>query len=120
TDVFELEAVYLGRIKKLVIGHDGKGAGYGWFLDSVQVTAASKPDAPVAGRGRRGRQDHRELRPQEQQQQQQKQQPELPLDPLEKLAWQSLAWLFQPDTVIQLYSRVTGRPVRINSDNSVD
>uniref|UniRef100_A0A1I8IYK4 PLAT domain-containing protein n=1 Tax=Macrostomum lignano TaxID=282301 RepID=A0A1I8IYK4_9PLAT len=119
TDVFELEAVYLGRIKKLVIGHDGKGAGYGWFLDSVQVTAASKPDAPVAGRGR-----ERTARPPGscgaagQQQQQQKQQPELPLDPLEKLAWQSLAWLFQPDTVIQLYSRVTGRPVRINSDNS--
>uniref|UniRef100_A0A1I8JL08 PLAT domain-containing protein n=1 Tax=Macrostomum lignano TaxID=282301 RepID=A0A1I8JL08_9PLAT len=109
TDVFELEAVYLGRIKKLVIGHDGKGAGYGWFLDSVQVTAASKPDAPVTFLCHRSSSK-----------QQQKQQPELPLDPLEKLAWQSLAWLFQPDTVIQLYSRVTGRPVRINSDNSVD
>ena len=37
TDVFSLEAVELGEITKLKIGHDGSGVGSGWFLDNVVV-----------------------------------------------------------------------------------
>ncbi|MBN3304750.1 LOXH1 protein, partial [Amia calva] len=35
TDVFTLEAVHLGHLSKVVIGHDGLGPGQGWFLEKV-------------------------------------------------------------------------------------
>jgi hypothetical protein len=37
TDVFTLEAADLGKIERVRIGHDGKGAGAGWFLDKIVV-----------------------------------------------------------------------------------
>ncbi|KAG2458082.1 LOXH1 protein, partial [Polypterus senegalus] len=37
TDIFPLEAVHLGYLEKVVIGHDGLGAGNGWFLEKVVV-----------------------------------------------------------------------------------
>ncbi len=36
-DSFILEAVTLRELEKLKIGHNGKGAGAGWFLDKVVV-----------------------------------------------------------------------------------
>ncbi len=36
-DSFILEAVSLRELEKLKIGHNGKGAGAGWFLDKVVV-----------------------------------------------------------------------------------
>ncbi|XP_033751254.1 lipoxygenase homology domain-containing protein 1-like isoform X2 [Pecten maximus] len=36
-DMFTLEAVTLLKMNKVIIGHDGKGAGSGWFLDKVVV-----------------------------------------------------------------------------------
>ncbi len=39
TDTFNLEAVDLGPIQKILIGHDGEGSGSGWHLDRVTVTA---------------------------------------------------------------------------------
>ncbi|XP_061409976.1 LOW QUALITY PROTEIN: uncharacterized protein LOC133344041 [Lethenteron reissneri] len=36
-DVFRLEAVSLGELRKVVIGHDGTSPGQGWFLDRVVV-----------------------------------------------------------------------------------
>ena len=36
-DKFELEAVDLGDLTSVVIGHDGKGHGAGWYLDKVVV-----------------------------------------------------------------------------------
>ena len=36
-DRFKLRAVHLGDIQKITIGHDGKGAGSGWFLEKVVV-----------------------------------------------------------------------------------
>jgi hypothetical protein len=37
TDVFGLEAVDLGDIKKIILGHDNAGVGPGWFVDKVVV-----------------------------------------------------------------------------------
>ncbi|XP_043458195.1 lipoxygenase homology domain-containing protein 1-like [Prionailurus bengalensis] len=37
TDTFSLEAVHLGDLYKIVIGHDGLGPGNGWFLDDVVI-----------------------------------------------------------------------------------
>jgi len=36
-DVFELDAVDLLDIKKVVVGHDAVVAGQGWFLDRIIV-----------------------------------------------------------------------------------
>ncbi|KAJ7338826.1 hypothetical protein JRQ81_012728, partial [Phrynocephalus forsythii] len=37
TDVFSLEAVHLGKLRKIVIGHNGLGSGNGWFLEKIIV-----------------------------------------------------------------------------------
>ena len=36
-DLFDLEAVDLQKLTKVIVGHDGKEAGAGWFLDQVIV-----------------------------------------------------------------------------------
>ena len=35
--MFILEAVSLGHLKRVIMGHDGTGPGQGWFLDSVDI-----------------------------------------------------------------------------------
>ncbi|CAG2226149.1 RP1 [Mytilus edulis] len=37
TDIFHVEAVSLGVLQKLTIGHDGTMAGQGWYLDEVVI-----------------------------------------------------------------------------------
>ena len=37
TDTFIVEAVDLGRLDQVCVGHDGKGPGSGWFLQQVTV-----------------------------------------------------------------------------------
>nr|XP_016847213.1 PREDICTED: lipoxygenase homology domain-containing protein 1-like [Anolis carolinensis] len=37
SETFRVEAVDVGKVYKIRIGHDGKGFGDGWFLDSVVV-----------------------------------------------------------------------------------
>ncbi|XP_075271384.1 oxygen-regulated protein 1 [Opisthocomus hoazin] len=37
TDIFTVEAVHLGHLYKIVIGHNGLGSGNGWFLDKVVI-----------------------------------------------------------------------------------
>lgn len=36
-DEFIIEAVSIGQIRRVRIGHDGRGGGCGWFLDKVVV-----------------------------------------------------------------------------------
>ncbi len=44
TDVFEIKEADVGDIRKIRIGHDGKGAGDGWHLKEVII------DAPKLGK----------------------------------------------------------------------
>ncbi|XP_058687118.1 oxygen-regulated protein 1 [Poecile atricapillus] len=37
TDIFAVEAVHLGCLYKVVIGHNGLGSGNGWFLEKVVI-----------------------------------------------------------------------------------
>ena len=37
-DVFTIEALDLGQLKRLRIEHDNKGFGAGWMLDKIEVT----------------------------------------------------------------------------------
>jgi hypothetical protein len=39
-DVFEIEAVDMLNVTKVIIGHDGKEIGQGWYLDKVVVSVA--------------------------------------------------------------------------------
>ena len=41
-DVFEIEAVFLGKLQKVVIGHDGKDEGQGWFLEKILIRDAQR------------------------------------------------------------------------------
>ena len=40
TDSFELEREDLGKLERIQIGHNGKGASSGWYLDCVEVDIA--------------------------------------------------------------------------------
>ncbi|MEQ2279977.1 hypothetical protein AMECASPLE_014829, partial [Ameca splendens] len=44
-DEFIVEAVTIGLIRRLRIGHNGKGSGCGWFLDKVIVREEGKAEA---------------------------------------------------------------------------
>ena len=44
TDVFEIKAADVGNLRKIRIGHDGKGPGAGWHLKEVII------DAPKLGK----------------------------------------------------------------------
>lgn len=37
-DIFGFECVDLGKLKKILIGHDNSGIGAAWFLDKVIIT----------------------------------------------------------------------------------
>jgi hypothetical protein len=38
-DLFSVEStVDVGKLEKLTVGHDGQGAGAGWYLDWIEVT----------------------------------------------------------------------------------
>lgn len=44
-DEFIIEAVAIGKIRRVRIGHDGKGGGCGWFLDKVIVREEGEAEA---------------------------------------------------------------------------
>jgi lipoxygenase homology domain-containing protein 1 len=44
-NVFSFEAVSLQSLTKLVIGHNGRGHGAGWFLDRVIVRELDEEDS---------------------------------------------------------------------------
>ncbi len=36
-DEFIIEAVSIGQLRRVRIGHDGRGGGCGWFVDKVNI-----------------------------------------------------------------------------------
>lgn len=43
-DVFELEAVSLDEVERIVVSHDNKGSDPAWYLDKVIVRSEETPD----------------------------------------------------------------------------
>lgn len=41
-DTFVITCTELGKLHKILIGHDGKGLGSSWFLDNVEIENVSK------------------------------------------------------------------------------
>lgn len=44
-DEFLIEAVSLGQVRRVRVGHDGRGGGCGWFLDKVMVREEGQPES---------------------------------------------------------------------------
>uniref|UniRef100_A0A3Q1FQV9 Lipoxygenase homology PLAT domains 1a n=1 Tax=Acanthochromis polyacanthus TaxID=80966 RepID=A0A3Q1FQV9_9TELE len=44
-DEFLIESVTLGQVRKVRVGHDGRGGGCGWFLDKVMVREEGQPES---------------------------------------------------------------------------
>lgn len=44
-DEFLIESVTLGRVRRVRVGHDGRGGGCGWFLDKVMVREEGQPES---------------------------------------------------------------------------
>ncbi len=43
-DLFEIDSVSLGKLTHAVVGHDGEGAGEGWFLEKIVVQEGEEAD----------------------------------------------------------------------------
>uniref|UniRef100_A0A3Q3VVE1 PLAT domain-containing protein n=1 Tax=Mola mola TaxID=94237 RepID=A0A3Q3VVE1_MOLML len=43
-DEFLIESVSLGQVRRVRVGHDGRGGGCGWFLDKVMVREEGQPE----------------------------------------------------------------------------
>lgn len=44
-DEFLIESVSLGQVRRVRVGHDGRGGGCGWFLDNVMVREEGQPES---------------------------------------------------------------------------
>ncbi|XP_069127319.1 uncharacterized protein [Argopecten irradians] len=117
-DRFTVEAVSLGRLKRVIIGHDGTGAGNGWFLEKVVIREPNSraPDDYVFYCGKwldEGEDDGkivRELKVQE----------EYMDDILEKRNWEYEMWKFQKEGKVKFYSLATQKALRVKPNLTVD
>ncbi|XP_069710231.1 oxygen-regulated protein 1 [Phaenicophaeus curvirostris] len=122
TDIFAVEAVHLGHLYKIVIGHNGLGSGNGWFLDKV-VIKDPVTDLDYTFLCHRwldqGQDDGKIVReltvtdsrtfPGRQ---------ELELKRVE--TWAAEKWKFQEGNILQFYNRLTHGFVCLNPDSRVD
>ncbi|XP_040828495.1 oxygen-regulated protein 1 isoform X2 [Ochotona curzoniae] len=122
TDIFFLEAVHLGDVYKLVIGHDGLGPGNGWFLEDVVVKDPTTrceytffchrwldqgEDDGTIVRELYARDDSIDSARQK-------------LEYKRKETWAAEKWKFMKGNTLQFYNRQTGGFVRLHPDGSVD
>ncbi|XP_033614996.1 oxygen-regulated protein 1 [Fukomys damarensis] len=122
TDTFFLEAVHLGDLYKIVIGHDGLGPGNGWFLDDVVVKDPTTSDDYAFFCHRwldQGEDDGkivRELYVRDNSISSARQKVELQ----RKKTWAAESWKFMKGNTLQFYSRLTRGFVRLHPDGTVD
>eukprot|EP00062_Callorhinchus_milii_P006800 gi/632947789/ref/XP_007889227.1/ PREDICTED: lipoxygenase homology domain-containing protein 1 [Callorhinchus milii] len=110
TDTFSLEAVDLGNLKKLVIGHDGLGAGNGWFLEKIimkDTTRHNKYNFPCHRWLDQGEDDGKIAR-------------ELYAVEIFSQLWNSQRWKFKAGNILQFYCKGTGKFIRLMPDGTVD
>ncbi|XP_059163011.1 lipoxygenase homology domain-containing protein 1-like [Physella acuta] len=118
TNHFTIEAVSLGHLKRVIVGHDGTAPGDGWFLEKLSI---QEPDAKphevyhfYCGRWLDAGEDDgkivRELKVQD----------DYMEDILEKRNWEYEKWKFESKNQIMLMSMMTGKALRIKPDGTVD
>ncbi|KFO20479.1 Oxygen-regulated protein 1 [Fukomys damarensis] len=135
TDTFFLEAVHLGDLYKIVIGHDGLGPGNGWFLDDVVVKDPTTSDDYAFFCHRwldQGEDDGKIVRELYVRDNSISSASEchvhILLDlmmtkesmTLLKVMWAAESWKFMKGNTLQFYSRLTRGFVRLHPDGTVD
>ncbi|ELK26170.1 Oxygen-regulated protein 1 [Myotis davidii] len=122
TDTFFLEAVHLGDLYKIVIGHDGLGPGNGWFLDDVVISDPTTNHEYVFFCHRwldQGEDDGkivRELYARDNNIISARQK----LERNRKETWAAESWKFMKGNTLQFYNKLTGGFVRLHPDGIVD
>ncbi|XP_036855420.2 oxygen-regulated protein 1 [Manis javanica] len=122
TDTFSLEAVHLGDLCKIVIGHDGLGPGNGWFLDDVIIKdpTTNHEYSFLCHRWLDQGEDDgkivRELYARDNSIIFARQKLELN----RKETWAAERWKFMKGNTLQFYNRLTGGFVRLHPDSTVD
>nr|XP_009671864.1 PREDICTED: oxygen-regulated protein 1 [Struthio camelus australis] len=122
TDIFPVEAVHLGPLYKIVIGHNGLGSGNGWFLDKVVIKDPitdldytflchrwldhGQDDGKIA----------RELTVTDASPFSGRQELELKREE----SWAAEKWKFQEGNTLQFYNRLTRGFICLNPDGKVD
>ncbi|RXM33198.1 Oxygen-regulated protein 1 [Acipenser ruthenus] len=120
TDIFTLEAVNLGSLRKVVIGHNGLGQGNGWFLEKVVLIDSWKDMEYTFLCNRwldQGEEDGkivRELYTADSFTAKQE------LEHKIKEIWAAERWKFQKGNIVQLCCRLTGKCVCLYPDGTVD
>ncbi|XP_030045255.1 lipoxygenase homology domain-containing protein 1 [Microcaecilia unicolor] len=122
TDSFQIEAVHLGNLSKIVVGHDGPEAGNGWFLDKVVIKDPIKDMEYIFLCHRwldQGEDDGKIVRelhvadnftfPASQE-----------LEMKRKEVWDVERWKFQKGNTVQLYCKAMERFIRLSPDGTVD
>ncbi|XP_006900600.1 PREDICTED: uncharacterized protein LOC102868630 [Elephantulus edwardii] len=122
TDTFCLEAVHLGDLYKVVIGHDGLGPGNGWFLDGIMVKDPTTNHEYAFSCSRwldQGEGDGeivRELYASESSILFQRKKLELK----RKEIWAAESWKFMKGNTLQFYNKLTGGFIRLHPDGTID
>ncbi|XP_048249875.1 lipoxygenase homology domain-containing protein 1-like isoform X2 [Haliotis rufescens] len=117
TDSFEVEAVSLGHLKRIIVGHDATGPGSGWFLERIVIREPASKQAIFTFHCNKwldeGEDDGkivRELRVQN----------DYTDDILEKRNWEFEKWKFENRNQVMLFSHASGKALRIKPDGTVD
>ncbi|XP_046584646.1 LOW QUALITY PROTEIN: lipoxygenase homology domain-containing protein 1-like [Haliotis rubra] len=117
TDSFEVEAVSLGHLKRVIVGHDATGPGSGWFLERLVIKDPTSKQQIFTFHCNKwldeGEDDGkivRELRVQN----------DYTDDILEKRNWEFEKWKFENRNQVMYFSHSTGKALRIKLDGTVD
>ncbi|XP_069477158.1 oxygen-regulated protein 1 isoform X2 [Ambystoma mexicanum] len=121
TDIFRLEAVHLGNVYKVVIGHDGLGAGNGWYLEKIILKDPIKNAEYVflchrwldedEEDGKIVRELYTDISNFSAKQE---------LELKRKEIWGAERWKFQKGNTLQFYCKVTRSLLRLLPDGTVD
>ncbi|XP_076420081.1 oxygen-regulated protein 1 isoform X5 [Peromyscus maniculatus bairdii] len=121
-DTFFLEAVNLGNLCKIVIGHDGLGPGNGWFLEDIVIRDPTTNNEYAFFCHRwldEGEDDGkivREMYARDNTIFSVRKKLELKI----KETWAAESWKFMKGNTLQFYSKLTGGFVRLHPDGTVD
>ncbi|KAM5314979.1 oxygen-regulated protein 1 isoform 2-T2 [Glossophaga mutica] len=121
TDTFSLEAVHLGDLYRIIIGHDGLGPGNGWFLDDIVIRdpTTNREYAFFCHRWLdQGEDDGKIVR--ELYARDNSISARQKLECNRKETWAAESWKFKKGNTLQFYNRLTGGFVRLHPDGTVD
>ncbi|XP_063155355.1 oxygen-regulated protein 1 [Candoia aspera] len=121
-DTFSLEAVHLGHLYKIVVGHNGLGSGNGWFLEKIVIQDPITNSDYIfichrwLDQGEDDGKIVRELYVIDNDTIAKKQELEIK----KKDMWAAEKWKFQKGNILQFYNKMTHGFIRLRQDGMVD